>query len=352
MSLHTKSLVFLQRMLCQSIPAVEKELSNWRNVASLIPQPELRKQALASLKEKKFHCQGGSVYATLSPAKSLRRQLLKAIVSLQTISDYLDNLSDRSGIVNEDAFRQLHLAFTDALTPGGRDHDYYACYPYFRDGGYLAALVKTCRQAIAYLPGYQKIQEHIMELAHLYCHLQIVKHLEEGKREATLRKSLEPIAQKYGLYWWELAAATGSTLGIFALMAAAADDGSKDGVIILKETYFPWIGGLHILLDYFIDQQEDRCGGDLNFCSFYGSQEEATARFKLFLRQAKERANTLPEPAFHLLVVKGLPALYLSDFKARDPGYLSTIKVILQEAGAFSQQLFLLCRVLRAFGVI
>ncbi|MEW8958912.1 MAG: tetraprenyl-beta-curcumene synthase family protein [Moorella sp. (in: firmicutes)] len=352
MSLQTKSLVFLQRMLFQSFPAVEKELSNWRNVASLIPQQELRKQALASLREKKFHCQGGSVYATLSPAKSLRRQLLKAIVSLQTISDYLDNLSDRSGIVNEDAFRQLHLAFTDALTPEGRDHDYYSCYPYFRDGGYLAALVKTCRQALADLPGYKKMQGHIMELAHLYCHLQIVKHLEEGKREAILKKRLEPLAQKYGLYWWELAAATGSTLGIFALMAAAADDGSKDGAAALKETYFPWIGGLHILLDYFIDQQEDRRGGDLNFCSFYCSQDEAAARFKLFLRQAKDKAAGLPEPGFHLLVVKGLPALYLSDFKARDPGYLSTCKVILQEAGAFSQQLFLLCRFLRRIGVI
>lgn len=34
----------------------------------------------------------------------------------------------------------------------------------------------------------------------------------------------------------------------------------------IKAGYFPYIQGLHILLDYLIDQEEDKAGGDLNFC--------------------------------------------------------------------------------------
>lgn len=40
---------------------------------------------------------------------------VKFIVAFQTISDYLDNLCDRVEVNDEQAFRQLHLAITDAL---------------------------------------------------------------------------------------------------------------------------------------------------------------------------------------------------------------------------------------------
>jgi len=43
-------------------PAVERELCFWRSLAARIEDKELRKQALASIANKRFHCQGGSVY--------------------------------------------------------------------------------------------------------------------------------------------------------------------------------------------------------------------------------------------------------------------------------------------------
>ncbi|WP_406677541.1 tetraprenyl-beta-curcumene synthase family protein [Moorella sp. ACPs] len=348
-----RALVILGRLLFRAFPAVDRELKRWQHLAACSPEPELRRQALASLTQKKFHCQGGSVYTTLSPRYRYGEQLLQAIVSLQTISDYLDNLCDRAGVVEEKAFRQLHLAFTDALTPGMNGHDYYAGYPYCRDGGYLQALVHACRQALMVLPGYKTVQEEILHLAGLYCCLQVTKHIEITRRQEQLQSWLEPLLGKNPIYWWELAAATGSTLGIFALMAAAArEEVTASEVARLKDAYFPWIGGLHILLDYFIDQQEDRQGGDLNFCAFYRDEEEAGQRLQFFLEKSLEKAQKLPDPAFHLLVVQGLPALYLSDAKVAGPKYLSTRETVLRSAGAFSKKMYLLCKTLRRVGVI
>ena len=50
--------------------------------------------------------------------------------------------------------------------------------------------------------------------------------------------------------------------GVFALLASAS---RKNISLEMSERifhcYFPWICGLHILLDYFIDQEEDKKEG-------------------------------------------------------------------------------------------
>ena len=42
-------------------PAVHKKLAYWKSRAEAIPNDELRKQALLSIKNKQFHCEGGAV---------------------------------------------------------------------------------------------------------------------------------------------------------------------------------------------------------------------------------------------------------------------------------------------------
>ena len=50
----------------------------------------------------------------------------------------------------------------------------------------------------------------------------------------------------------------------------------------IRKGYFPYIQGLHILLDYFIDQEEDKVVGDLNFCSYYENEPAIVSTFKTF----------------------------------------------------------------------
>lgn len=299
------------------LPEVRRSLAGWQDLAGTIPDAELRKQALASLAKKQFHCEGGAVYAAVSLAN--RHQLIPLIVAFQTISDYLDNLCDRSTSMDGRDFRQLHCAMLDAVQPDNEPADYYAFHPEKEDGGYLRALVTACRQAIGALPAYGKVKPTVVRLVGLYGDLQVYKHLPHAEREDALFQWWNEHRDEYpDLLWQEFAAATGSTLGVFMLFAAASDpDLTERDAASIADAYFPYLCAEHILLDYLIDQQEDELGGDLNFCSYYSSTAYAAERIRHIANEAARRAADLREPKFHRMVVQGLLALYLSDPKAR-----------------------------------
>ena len=105
----------VRRFLTGVLPKVSRELRRWNKQLDHCEDWVLLRQALLSLRHKRFHAQGGSFFALYNPPHS--RALISLIVAFQTISDYLDNLCDRGGIYDEAAFRRLHHAMVDALTP-------------------------------------------------------------------------------------------------------------------------------------------------------------------------------------------------------------------------------------------
>ena len=104
---------YLNRYIQYVMPRVRAELEGWLQTLTHCPAQELAHQARQSIALKEFHCLGGAAY-TLG-LSSDEEPLLRAIVSLQTISDYLDNLCDRMGFGDEQAFRNLHQAMLDAV---------------------------------------------------------------------------------------------------------------------------------------------------------------------------------------------------------------------------------------------
>jgi tetraprenyl-beta-curcumene synthase len=308
----------MRRVYKYILPEVRAELVRWRKLAQAIPDSELRKQALDSMDTKQFHCEGGGVYAAANLDK--RHVLIPLIVALQTISDYLDNLCDRSTSLDPDDFRLLHQSMLDAVTPGAQVRDYYALRSEQDDGGYLQALVRQCQVSVAELPAYRHVEKHVRELVGLYADLQVYKHIAQASRERELLRWWERHSADYPqLRWNEFAAATGSTLGMFMLFLAASDEKlDARQADAIRESYFPSICGLHILLDYLIDQAEDRVGGDLNFCNYYDNQQTLNERMGWMVQAARRSADRLPFRHFHRMIVEGLVALYLSDPKVKD----------------------------------
>lgn len=305
------------KILLQVRPCVHAHLRHWTERARAIPSAELRRQALASIADKTFHCEGGGIYSLLAGER--HREAVRFIVAYQTISDYLDNLCDRSTSLDPEDFRALHASMRHALTPGAGLEDYYRFRDGHDDGGYLADLVTTCQHVLSGLPAYEAIAPHLDELADYYCALQVYKHVREEERVPLLQawfgehaSSVPPMA------WYEFAACSGSTLGIFCLVAhACARDCTAELAREIRDAHFPWVQGLHILLDYFIDQDEDRRAGDLNFCAYYRDRQELVTRLSHFYCQADLSVSTLPYARFHRLVNKGLLAVYCADAKVR-----------------------------------
>jgi tetraprenyl-beta-curcumene synthase len=345
------NIALIYKFVSQVFPLVKQDLCHWRKLAENSVSTSLAEQAVASIDSKSFHCLGGSIYALYPGVSS--SNVVEFIVAYQTISDYLDNLVDSLQVHDEQAFAQLHLAMTEALNPEVPTSDYYLYYPYKNDGGYLQTLVETCRARVAGLPSYQLVKLDMLWLARLYSQLQTYKHLDSNIREAKLRAWLEPYSEEYTqVFTWELAAATGSTLGIFCLYAAASTDLSAQAARQIREAYFPWICGLHILLDYFIDLEEDLSTDQFNFVAFYASTAEKSERLQLFVQKSLALAATLPYPNFHKAVVQGLLAMYLSDSKASFPDMLPTSKKLLAYGGKGVELLHWICAKLRERKII
>lgn len=341
---------FIYCFVRRVFPMVDEELKGWQKRAGEIPDSELRQQALASIAAKRFHAQGGAVYVLYPGLSSrARRELAGFIVAYQTISDYLDNLCDRAGVEDAQAFRQLHFAMDEALVPGHPASDYYRDYPYHNDGGYLEKLVKTCQTRLS-SPYLKAFLPTLRYWAALYSQLQTYKHIAADQRDQVIAEWIKPLATSLPeLYPWEIEAATGSTLGIFyfAALAKGGERSSMGGA----EAYFPWVCSLHILLDYFIDRQEDLEHGDLNFVQNYeGSQLEE--RLGYLYKTAKIKVKGLAHPDFHILVLDGLLALYLSDPKALVPKNVPATGYLLAQAGGFTKLIHKMCQMLRRRQII
>ncbi len=335
-------------MILRVQPVTHSCLKQWKRRANNIPDPELRRQALASISAKTFHCEGGALYGLL--AGKHYREAIKFIVAYQTISDYLDNLCDRSTSQDPEDFRALHESMLHALTPDMPTTLYYRFRQEQNDGGYLAALVQTCRDVLNGLVNYDQGAPALRKLAAMYIDLQVHKHVGKNERVPRLQawfagheKDLPSMA------WYEFAACTGSTLGIFCIVSQLFNP-STSALLVdkIKNAYFPWIQGLHILLDYLIDQEEDLKGLDLNFCSYYENSEHMSLRLSYFYRQAQASVAGLPDEKFHRLITRGLLGIYLADHKVSGQKDVRTIaKKLLSLGGRESFFFYLHCWIYR-----
>jgi tetraprenyl-beta-curcumene synthase len=321
----------LPRLLWR-LPAVlgraRRELGHWQRLAREIPERELRSQALASIRDKTFHSEGAALFA--GRAWEGPDSLLATLVAYQTLADYLDNLCDRSLFSSPHTHRRLHQAMIDAVGLEPLAADYYTGVEAGGDAHYLPALVVTCQQGLRALPHYALVRERAVAIARLYVEMQVLKHGPLEQRERDLEaffhahRHLAP-----HLRWYEFAAAAGSTLALFHLFNVAARPTFDPMAAAPLRSYFAWICPLHILLDYLIDREEDRLGGDLNFVTYYRDEDDAYARLT-YLVAGAEAALQGPEAGFHRMIIEGLLALYLSaDKVAAQPPVESLAKRLL-----------------------
>lgn len=348
---------FLYKFITKEFNLVNKELNKWEYFCQIYSEEVLAYQAISSIKYKKFHCQGGSVYALYPGSKF---DITPFIVAYQTICDYLDNLCDRTTNLNEKAFRQLHFAAEDALKPDDAYCNYYKYYDYKNDGGYLKNLVLECKKIIKMLPSYDKISAYIIELEKMYSELQTYKHLGLDIRISKLNtwsyNLVDSIKQERNssIYPCEFWAATGSTLGIFILVAMATDDNlDTSKVENVFRAYFPWVSTVHIMLDYFIDKEEDKINSDLNFLDYYKDKDEFKIRMEYLIGKSVEEISKLEFTGFHMMIMKGLMAMYLSDPKIKLKEDKKIRKNFIKATGKpNAKTMYRACRTLRNIKVI
>ena len=320
--------VFLRRV----VPQAARELAVIRAIAETIPDDLLRIEALASIDAKAFHVAGACIHATFLPPEQAQA-FIAIVVPLETIYDYLDNLCDRHPDVAPEAYPQLHRAIADALDPSAGTRDYYANGPVGNDGGYLAWLVTQTQAALANAPYLDLLLPRFAEAARFYGELQTNKHLPRGERERVCVAWYERNRERFkALDWHEFACASGSNFHVFGpLYAAFANE--PDSIGATYDAYFPYVCALHIMLDSFIDQDEDREHDDLNFARVYGGERAMRERIAMMTRAARERLEALPDARAHRFVLDVMTLFYLSHPKIQAQGLDREARALLRANG-------------------
>lgn len=309
----------------------------------------LRYLALAALSEKRGNIEGAAAFAAFAPMDK-RGRVIRALSAFQAAYNLLDMLGEQPSADPVRDGERLHSALLFALgcpapraiadepDPGVQALDWYEHHPQREDGGYLNELLAECRAAFASLPHYAAAAPAARAAAERIVAFQSL-NLSEAQGD---HKGLEQWAQRAtppgaGLQWWETAAAAGSSLGVHALIACAADaELSVDQANTLERAYFPWIGGLHSLLDNLIDKHEDEAAGHRSLVEYYGS-ERAAQRMRWMAEQATLLAHELPHSRRHTVMLAAMIGNYLATPEAHSPQLEPVSQAVLSTTGTLAR---------------
>jgi tetraprenyl-beta-curcumene synthase len=302
------------------LPRAHRELCYWEAQASEIPDPALRAVALEKLHGERFNVEVASTLATIVPRRHRDRAIV-AIVALGAMFDYLDGVSEQPSPDSPADGKQLFRAFVDVFEPAPAEAvDYYGRHQHGEDGGYLGALVATCREAFADLPRAAAMAPAARRAAERCGEGQGRAHAIDRCGVAQLAEWAGPEAEGMGLAWWEYAAgAAASVLSMHALIAAAADprtDGAEADD--LDDAYF--LGGaVSTLLDSLVDRRRDLEEGEHSFVGYYAGEAERAEGLAAVTARAVAGSRRLRRGSHHYMTTVGIAAYYLSDPEADRP---------------------------------
>ena len=287
-------------------PLVRGELARWRALAEAIPDAGARALALATLEQEDGLAEGAAIFATLVPGHAARRRLVRLLVAWQVAYDYLDTIGEQHHAEQpRDDAASLYATLGAALDPAA------AYGGYAPDGGYLDQLVACCRTSVVRLPRIDAVGPFAVRAAERCAAAQVLTHAAAHAGPDALRRWARAQPGTEGFLWWEVAAGAISSLGVHALLAAAAQpDATAAGAARIDAAYFPSICALSTLLDSTIDTLDDAGTANHRCLAYYEDAEQATARIEAVTRIAARAARALPHGRGHAVILAGMTAYY------------------------------------------
>lgn len=336
------------RELRWGLHAVSNELRRWRARAQRIPDEPIREDALYVFAHKRTHAHGAALFWTLPSRRN--EQLLRLLVAYELIWDFLDNLNERAATVGTRNGRQLHLAISEAIDTDAPLSDYYRHHPWREDGGYLRALVETCRTSCRSLPSYPLIRELAVREAHRTDVLALNHDPDPVQREAQLKRW---VAREYPgeqhANWWELSGSASAPLTIHALLALAAEPHcSPSEIASVHGAYCPWLSATTTMLDSYVDQPEDTGNADHSYVAHYPDPESALRSIRTLVQTSVSEARSLRNGHRHAVVASAMIAMYLSKDTARTRALRTGTGTLIQSGGTLTR---LLLPILRAWRI-
>ncbi|MHB8242237.1 MAG: DUF2600 family protein [Solirubrobacteraceae bacterium] len=294
-------------------PLVHEQLEHWQARAQAISHPLLRALALEKLGDEGFNAEVAATLATLAP-RIHRRRVVKAIVALEVLFDYLDGLTESPSQERPGDGARLFAAFTDAVAPATERHgDYYRHHTCCDLSGYMDELVGTVRFALADLPGTTKLADLLRRVATRSSEAQLRVHSVTLTGVGQLERWATHNAAGTSLEWREfLAGAASSVLAVHALIAAAADHRTTYAQALEIDRAYLSISVLPTVLDSLVDYDRDLASGRPGYVRLYEDREVLQRRISRVIADAVQRARRIPNGPHHVMTIVGIVAYYTS----------------------------------------
>ncbi len=314
----------------------------------MIPDPQIRQDALDALTRKRTHLDGAALLWILPRRRNVH--LLRALVAYEITLEFLDNMNERAAHAGQENGRQLHLALIEALNPEAQISDYYRLHPWDDDGGYLRALVEGCREQCLSLPSYPQVRELAVREATRAQVLAINHDPNPHHRDAALGQWVTQEFNDYGeANWFELSGAATSSLAVHLLLALAAEPTfDEHNVNRACAVYFPWLSLASTMLDSYVDQFDDAVNGDHSYIAHYASRDLAVRRLGEIVERAGREARALRNGHRHAVIVACMVAMYLSNDSVVTVDMRATTRTLIDAGGSLTK---LLLPVLRAWRI-
>lgn len=292
-------------------PVVRDELRFWRERAGRIPDPVLRAAALDNLDGEHLHVHAAAVLATVAPRRH-RRPLVCLLVAFEVMYDYLDTLSEQPSPEWVANGLQLHGALAATISAAD-DADFYALHERSDDGGYLHELAVACRRRFQQLPASDSVLPVVTEAMARCAEGQTRAHAAVEDVEQLERWGRRLVDADPQYRWWELTAATASSLVVHALFAAAADPTTtREDAETVAAAYYPALSALTTLLDSLVDYEDDRRSGEHSYVGYYESSAVAALRLAAIAAAGVGAVAALPQARRHAVIATGIAGFYLA----------------------------------------
>lgn len=300
-------------------PLVRAQLRRWRRRAGEIDDEALKALAVRKLREEHFNAEVAATLATIAPAGS-RETVLRAVVALEVLFDYLDGRSERLGREPLQEARETLRPFLDAVGVGGGGAAEGGGEARGADGRYVAELVAEVRAMLADLPGAAAVRPSAARAAARCMEAQARVHAAPWIGVEQVRLWAGEDAQGGPLRWREhLAGACSSVLAIHALLALAARPHATPHEAQALEELYLCIAVMPTTLDSVVDRERDLRSGEPMHIDHYRDMEELARSLSDVAAKAIACARAAPDGAHHVMTLAGVLSYYLTAPGARGP---------------------------------
>ena len=303
-------------------PRARREIRRWRARAQQLTAPALRELALGTANAERGNLEGAAAFAVLAP-RGRRAAVVCAAIAFQAAYDFADTLAEQPS-TSPDECRRLHLVLLEALDERRDESGAAAGSPDAARGdtvatsgadahAYLSAMARACRSELRSLPSYPLVRGACLRAAARMVAYQSLTHAPSAERRRMERWAAGLPGAAEGLRWWEAAGAAASSLGVFALLAAAARPALRpEQARAIERAYVPRIGALHVLLDSLADRESDERTSHHSLVSHYGGHDRAAAALSRMTRSARAELEGLPRAVRHEALLAAMVAFYLA----------------------------------------